>query len=284
MPAYGPDVISANIHKLVDSRDSQDSAAEQAAWNEIARLYDSNVKTPQDQKHLTNSLVESGVLPRLLVSIASAIDGDDYDETISKEELKERIDSTDGSVNPATKIASQYALDNFDAIDGCDGEERDGELSEEELVRWQQTHQGEGDPRTVNPYETNPENLEDPSAGDDALPEDAERYKKVLEKPYASEQEKLRAVEELNKLGVREIELTEPDGTVRKYQIQVESAGSGRNFVHLWDASSGKIVLRGIGKDGTYTQQVDKNGNPVPFQGSRWSKRNPDSNVTKYEN
>lgn len=285
MPAYGSDVIGANVHKLVVSRETGDGAAEQAAWNEIARLYDSNVKTPQDRQHLNDSLEKSGVLPRLLVSIASAIDSeDDYDDTISKDELKERIDSTDGSVNPATKIASQYALDNFDEIDGCDGEERDGELSEEELTRWQQTHQGEASPKDVNPYETNPENPEDPSAADDALPEDADRYKRVLEKPYASEQEKLNAVEELHKLGVTEIELKEPDGTVRKYQIQVEDAGSGRSYVHLWDASSGKIVLRGIGKDGVYTQEVDRNGNPVPFQGHRWSKRNPDSSVTKYEN
>lgn len=284
MPAYGPDVISANIHKLVDSRDSQDTAAEQAAWNEISRLYESCVRTEKDEKNLNDSLVQSGVLPRLLVSISSAIDSDDWDETISKEELEETINSTDGSVNPATKIASEYALDNFDSIDGCDGDERDGELSQEELRKWQQTHQGEADPRHVNPYETNPENQDDPNAGDDALPEDAERCMRVLEKRYASEQEKLRAVEDLSKMGIKEIELTEPDGSVRKYQIQVESAGNGRNYVHLWDASTGKIVLRGIGKDGVYTQQVDRNGKPVPFQGHRWSEHKPDSNVTKFEN
>jgi len=283
MPAYGPDAISANIHKLVDSRDSGDGAAEQAAWHEISRTYDSNVKTAADRQNLTNSLVESGVLPRLLVSIASAIDADG-DEEITRDELAERINSTDGSVNPATKIASQYALDNFDQIDGCEDGSRDGELSVEELERWQQTHPGQKHPNEVNPYENNPQHESDPAATDDALPEDAQRCKAVLEKPYASEQEKLKAVEELHKLGVKEIELREPDGSVRLYKIQVESAGSGRNYVHLWDADSNQIVLRAIGKDGQYVQQVGRDGKPVPFQGSRWSRDNSQSDVIKYVN
>lgn len=94
----------------------------------------------------------------------------------------------------------------------------------------------------------------------------------TLTNPESSQEDKLRAAEEMSKLG--QSNFVGPDG--RRYDISVAEV-NGRTVVsvHTNDAQGNSHpVLRGIvEKDGTVTKQIDASGKPVAIEGD-WASKN----------
>lgn len=266
------DTAGATIHKLVDRAEA--GTADGALWAD-AHLAIQKVENPQDQQRLMAGLEETGLLPRLVVDCAAALDTDGR-KGISKQELQKAIADTTGNVNNATKLAAQAALEHWDEINTkkASGRGSIDVLSDAELYAWKDKNPGTRKADDGYYYEQNGDQQ------DDIVQESNSYSRGVLQRPEATDQEKMQAVAELG--DGAEIELTDKNGQTRKYKVQVENISGDRNYVHLYDAETGKIVLRGIGENGVFTQEKDRRGNPVPFSGTEWSSRFGDSRITKF--
>jgi Peptidase_C39 like family len=88
----------------------------------------------------------------------------------------------------------------------------------------------------------------------------------TIQNPNAAKEDRLRAVEELNKT---------PGDIPEGYRIDIKQMGS-RSMVHLFQKDARGIehpVLRGINNgDNTYSNQVDRHGRPVDVEGTWWQK------------
>ncbi len=183
-------------------------------WNECSEAL-KNVQTPEDKERLMSGLERSGLLPRLVIDCAAAIESDG-EEGLSKDELQSRIDDTSGEVSEPTKLAAQALLDHWDEVNTEAAEEgEDDVVTDEELQAWKQANPGEEDPSDVFGYEENDDE------NDDVLPETQDYYERVLERPEASAEEKLKAVEKLAGMGVKEVTLTDEEGVTRTFKVEV---------------------------------------------------------------
>ncbi len=270
MPVGNYDAVGAEIHKFVDK--VENGQGNEQLWQECSDAI-GRVETPADRARLMEGLERSGLLPRLVLDCAAALETDD-EEGLSKAELEQAANDQTGEVKEQTKLAAQALLDKWDEINTeVDEDEEDDVLTDKELQAWKQENSGDEHPSDVFGYEENDDE------NDDILPESQRYYESVLERPEASAQEKLKAVEELASMGVSEVTLTDNDGMTRTFKIEVSDIDGERKYVHLRDKESGKIVLRAIGRDGEYTQEVDRRGKPVEFFGSRWSEQNRESRI-----
>jgi len=264
------DKAEASSHKFVDYAESE--RASEALWQECSDALGQAMKDPQERRRVVGELEENGVLPRMLLVCSGAIDLDG--DGMTKEEIDAALNDTSGTYKNQTKISAAYAKEHFADIDTSE----DGSLSAEELKIWQQQHQGEIHPGENSPYQ---ENSERPY---DTVPENQKQWESRLADPRASAQEKLEAVEKLHEMGVDKVTLTDEQGIARTFRIQVEpvSPGSSKQYVHLYD-ETGRIVLRGIGADGSYAQEVSRKGQKVGYGGDIFSKNNKDSGLARFD-
>ncbi len=264
------DKAEATVHKFVDRIEQGDSS--EALWQECSDAL-GQVTNLEERRKLVRDLEGNGILPRLLVDCGGAIDlnGDG----ISEEEIDAAENDSSGAYKNQTKLAAAYAKEHFEEIDTSG----DGKLSAGEMDEWKQEHPGEVHPNESAPYQENPDRPTD------SVPENEEQQKRVIERREASPQEKLEAIEKLHEMGVTSITLTDRNGVTKTYEIRVEpvSPGSSRQYVHLFDSESGQIVLRGVGADGNYAQEVNSQGRKVGYGGDRFTNENQDSFVIKFD-
>jgi hypothetical protein len=264
------DKAEATSHKFVDR--VEDGLGNETLWQECSDAL-GQVSNPAERQRMVRDLENNGVLPRMLLVCGAAIDLDG--DGVTREEIDTAINDTTGDYKNQTKLSAEYAKEHFNDIDTDD----DDHLTRDEIDAWRHAHQGDIHPSESSPYQ------QDPERPTDSVPENQKQYEKRLMDPGASAQEKLEAVEKLHELGVKSVTLTDNNGNTKTFQIQVEpvSPGSTRQYVHLYDTSSGRIVLRGIGADGNYVQEVGRGGRSVGYGGDIFSGNNSGSNVVNFD-
>ncbi|MDR3612158.1 MAG: hypothetical protein P4L53_01240 [Candidatus Obscuribacterales bacterium] len=101
-----------------------------------------------------------------------------------------------------------------------------------------------------------------------------ENSQRTLADPKATAADKLSTVENLSKNGIKNIQVADKDGKMRDYSIETQKSGD-HETVHLYgrdDNGKNQIALRGVDNgNGTFSQEKDRNGRNVDFQGSRWA-------------
>ncbi len=229
-----------------------------------------------------SSLLErQGVLPQLVLQEAARLNADGQGG-ITRQDLNNIINDRTNRYDPTTVLAAQYAARNFAAIDD-DHWYRPGnntnELTIDEIRNFADGRRtasppvrGESAPAGRLPYDQppNPENVRQMNID-------------ILNGSSGTAQTKFAAIEAIARTGQNRITLTDVDGRQVPCRIEVSpiSPGSDRNYVHLYATDGGRerILLRAIGRNGEYTQQVGNDGNRVSFTGSEWSRRFPTSNL-----
>ncbi|HEY9713028.1 MAG TPA: hypothetical protein V6C72_06140 [Chroococcales cyanobacterium] len=97
----------------------------------------------------------------------------------------------------------------------------------------------------------------------------------TLSDANATAQDKLSTVQMLANSGVHDIQLPDKNGQMRNYTIEQEKLGN-HQLVHLFGQDQNghrQVALRGVGNsDGTFSQEQDKSGNKVSFEGSTWAR------------
>lgn len=101
--------------------------------------------------------------------------------------------------------------------------------------------------------------------------------KEVLTSDKASAEEKLKAVSELDRQGVKDFSLADKDGKQRHYSIEREKVSGDRSAVRLYgddDKGNKRVALRGIeGKDGEFSKEAGGKSGKADFQGDYWKEK-----------
>lgn len=117
-------------------------------------------------------------------------------------------------------------------------------------------------------------------AGDkgNSVKEGAEKQKpsakEILTSDKASAEDKLKAVSELDRQGVKDFSLADKDGKQRHYSIEREKLSGERSAVRLYgddDKGNKRVALRGIeSKDGEFSKESGGRTGKADFQGDYW--------------
>ncbi len=274
--AVGRDIY--NVMQNVEGKTSGDS---EALWREVQEGYDR--LSPADQRRLNEQMIEDGVVPRLSLDIWDHFDSD-KDGEVTQEELKEARKNSEQ--NPAVQMAAQYLLDHFEEIDTTGDivpypmHLADGVIDRDDIKAFS----SEVEKRYPNPDQYYADESRDEEEGaerrsdqsrsdrsnevDSPQLRDVEDCMDVLHDNQATPQEKLAAVEKLADFGQTEVTILDENGQPMRFKVVVKEIGNGRKYVHLFDAETNQIVLRGINDNGQFQKEAG-----VEFVGDRWSAR-----------
>ena len=246
--------------------------------NDLLRTHNYN-GTNSISDQVTRQMEQQGVLPRLLMQEAGRLNVDGQ-EGISRNDLDTIIANRDNQYQPLTVLAARYAARNFTQIDNDNFfrfANNTNELTVDEI-------RGHSERSTTQPTRGDAPGVARPFDQPPNPNEERQRNIDVLNGRDGNAQSKFRAIEELARLGATRITLTDAEGRQVQCRVQVSpiSPGSNRNYIHLYGTDSNgreSILLRAIGRNGEYSQQVGSDGRAVPFTGSEWNRRFPQSSL-----
>ncbi|MCC7528616.1 MAG: hypothetical protein IT342_08850 [Candidatus Melainabacteria bacterium] len=277
-----PREIADRAVDLVTGTRPEDQTRLNREVNDLLRTHNVN-GTNAISEQVTRQMEQQGVLPQLLIQEAGRLNVDGQGG-ISRQDLQSVIDNRENRHQPLTVLAARHAMRNFNEIDNHSwyrfGNNRD-ELTEVELRE-------HSDRNTVRPARSDaPLQPGSPPRQYDQPPNPADVRQQnidILNGRDGNAQTKFRAIEAIARLGNNRITLTDAEGRQLNCRVEVTpiSPGSNRNYVHLYETDSNgreRILLRAVGRDGQYSQQVGSDGRPVPFTGSEWNRRFPNSNL-----
>ncbi|MBC7999561.1 MAG: hypothetical protein IAF58_16540 [Leptolyngbya sp.] len=220
---------------------------------------------------ISQQLEATGTLPQLVISEFENLDGDN-NGTISEQEL-ETI-TADAGTDALTKMAAEYAKENFYGISDVDDSWGSSLFDNNEL-----------DMNEVNQFR------DQARADRDLEPSEMYRADRVinnqtpeteltdlLTRNASSPEQQLKAVEAMLAQGKTSFQMTDLDGNQYDVTINVQDLGNGVKVIGLLGNDDGGTypILRGVSRNGVYSQQQNSNG-PVDWYGTKWQQNHPDS-------
>lgn len=250
-------------------RSSEHQGDDVARQQAVDLLNEPDVKTKLDD--VTQQLESTGTLPQLVISEFGNLDGD-KNGTVSWDELQKV--STGDSADALTKMAANYALKQWDAINDTDDWPvfnmlPDSEINMNEINLFRDSKRAS---RTQEPSEM--------YKADRVISVDTDEseLQTLLTRNASSPQQQLKAIESLLAQGKNSFEMTDLDGNQYNVSINVQDNGNGVKVISLQANDDGKTypLLRAVNRNGVYEQQRGNNG-PVDWYGSKWQQLHPGS-------
>lgn len=242
---------------------------------------------PADYHAATEQLQRQGVLPNVMIGQFGNLDRDGSG-TLTEREVQTAINdrNTPFLAGVSARGLRGTLREMGGTVDPNSGEYSVTRTQYEAFLRRRQ--QPEAQPGQTPPLLEPTRPGQQPRPGEARVPEgnpqvpEAQRHIDQLQSGRGTPQERLAAVQELARLGVNRVTLLDSNGRPVDCRISVEpvTRGSSRNYVHLFARGENgreQILLRGIGQEGNFSQQLDRNGRAVDYTGTQWQRARPNS-------
>lgn len=251
----------------------------------------------------SEGLKENGTLPNVMITEFGKLDTDG-NKTITRAEI-DRLINMGRNVPFLTAMAARTLRENLQKYGGWDvdanGNQSISQARFEAFWRARQADLRNGSNPPAERRETpgapqppregqprRPERLNENLIGrpGEQTPEQRKIQDQldIIQSGNGSFEDRLKAVKELHKLGVKNFQMVDSNGDVINTRIQVARINGNTDAVYLHgrhERGREQLMLRGIDRNGTFEQQRNIDGSKATYAGTLWTKARPTSVLTR---